>query len=153
MKTELLSCIYVTVKITGRTSSAPNSAHRLNVDTVQGLRSGILTYTSSQQVISFLNAAQNTHAETPCSSKTHHARPSQPVTPNTNPTHPDRSTNEMTYQLLTSLVIHQINVETRVKAFIRVIEIVLIIFEVNFTVTVVCNTRETGDIYARDYYM
>ena len=53
----------------------------------------------------------------------------------------------------TSLVIHQINVETRVKAFIRVIEIVLIIFEVNFTVTVVCNTRETGDIYARDYYM
>ena len=38
--------IDVTVGITGRTSSAPNSAHRLIVDKVQELRSGILTYTS-----------------------------------------------------------------------------------------------------------
>ena len=53
--------IYVTVGVLGRTSSVPNSAHRLNGDKAQGLRSGLLTYTS--------------------------------------------------------LVLHQINVETRVKAF------------------------------------
>ena len=34
------------VGITDRTTSAPNSAHRLIVDKVQGLSSGILTYTS-----------------------------------------------------------------------------------------------------------
>ena len=38
--------IYVMVGILGRTSSVPNSAHRLNGDKAQGLRSGILTYTS-----------------------------------------------------------------------------------------------------------
>ena len=38
--------INVTVGITGRTISAPISAHRLIVDKVEGLRSGILTYTN-----------------------------------------------------------------------------------------------------------
>ena len=40
---------------------------------------------------------------------------------------------------ITSLALHPVSVETRVKAFI--------IFEINLTVTIVCNTRETGDIY------
>ena len=38
--------MHVMVGITGRTSSVPNSAHRLVVDKVQELQSGILTYTS-----------------------------------------------------------------------------------------------------------
>ena len=33
-------------RITGRTTSVPNSAHHLILDKVQGLRSGILTYTN-----------------------------------------------------------------------------------------------------------
>ena len=32
------------VKITGRTSSVPNSAHRLSLEKDESLRSGILTY-------------------------------------------------------------------------------------------------------------
>ena len=80
------------VGMMGRTSSAPIYDNRFNVDKVQGLWSGILTYTS--------------------------------------------------------LVLHQINVETRVKAFFRWLEIVLInIFEINSTVTAVWNTRETVDMY------
>ena len=38
--------ISVTVRKAGRTTSAPNSAHRLSLDKDQSLHSGILTYTS-----------------------------------------------------------------------------------------------------------
>ena len=40
------AAIYETVGIMGRTSSAPISAHRLIVDKVQEIQSGILTYNS-----------------------------------------------------------------------------------------------------------
>ena len=55
---------------------------------------------------------------------------------------------DLEYWLIPVLYYSKINVETRVKVFLfSWLEFFIIFFEINFTVTIVWNTRETGDIH------